>query len=103
MRHHPGPTRSAGDSADFFVIVSSPTPIIVFQPTSGLSDQTFHIFHCTGADHVGDPADPTEASTIEWRPVRNVIELIRSGDITDGLSLTALTSALALGALRFQS
>jgi hypothetical protein len=52
---------------------------------------------------VGDPTDPTEASKIEWRPVRDVVDSIRLGEITDGLSLTALTTALALGVLHVQS
>lgn len=75
----------------------------MFHLCNGLSDQTFHIFHCAGAEHVGDPTDPTEASQIEWRPVRDVVESIRAGDITDGLSLTALTSAITLGVLHVQS
>lgn len=82
---------------------ADPTPLIVFHPSNGLSDQTFHIFHCEGAEHIGDPTDPTEASKIEWRAVRDVIGLIRSGDITDGLSLTALSSAVTLGVLHAQS
>ena len=82
---------------------ADPTPIIVFHPSNGLSDQTFHIFHCAGAEHVGDPTDLTEASRVEWRPVHDVVESIRAGDITDGLSLTALTSAITLGILHVQS
>jgi 8-oxo-dGTP pyrophosphatase MutT (NUDIX family) len=82
---------------------ADPTPIIVFHPSNGLSDQTFHIFHCAGAEHVGDPIDLTEASKIEWRPVRDVVDSIRAGEITDGLSLTALTSAITLGILHVQS
>ncbi len=75
----------------------------MFHPSNGLSDQTFHIFHCAGAEHVGDPTDLTEASRVEWRPVHDVVESIRAGDITDGLSLTALTSAITLGILHVQS
>jgi 8-oxo-dGTP pyrophosphatase MutT (NUDIX family) len=82
---------------------ADPTSIIMFHPSNGPSDQTFHIFHCAGAEHVGDPTDPTEASKIEWQPVRDVIDWIRSGDITNGLSLTALTSALTLSVLHVQS
>jgi 8-oxo-dGTP pyrophosphatase MutT (NUDIX family) len=76
-----------------------PIPITTFHPSNGLSDQTFHIFHCNGAIHIGEPTDPSEASRIEWRPVAEVLDLIRSGEVTDGLSLTALAMAFTTGVL----
>ncbi len=77
-------------------LTAVPTPVTVFHPSNGLSDQTFHIFHATDARHVGDPTDQTEASRIEWRTVSDVRSMIAAGEITDGLSLTGLAVAFAL-------
>ena len=78
----------------------TPEPVIVFHPTNGLSDQTFHIFHVNGAEHVGEPTDPTEASAIEWRSTADVLALLANGEMGDGLSVTGIATAFALGTLR---
>lgn len=49
--------------------------------------------------HVGDPSDPSESERIEWVPVGRLRELVRTGHVTDGLSLTALSLWLAFGDL----
>jgi hypothetical protein len=59
----------------------------------------FHVFVADGAEHVGEPADPTESERVAWVPVDEVRELIAAGKVTDGLSLTSLLWALALDAL----
>ena len=61
-----------------------------YHPSIGLSDQRFELFTADGATYVGEPSDPAESSTIEWLPVATVRELLRSGEVVDGLSLTAL-------------
>jgi 8-oxo-dGTP pyrophosphatase MutT (NUDIX family) len=71
--------------------------LVSFHPSNGTTDQTFHIYVAQGATHVGDPVDAFESERIEWLPVARVRELIRSGDIRDGLSLTGLSTALAMG------
>ena len=81
-------------------LTGDPAPIIRFYPSNGLSDQAFHIFRAVGAEEVGPPSDPTEASRVEWRTVRDVRALIANGEITDGLSLTGLCAAFTLGVLR---
>jgi 8-oxo-dGTP pyrophosphatase MutT (NUDIX family) len=73
--------------------------VTVFHPSNGLSDQTFHIFSAHGAEHVGEPTDRTEASRIEWTPTAKALELMRTGAVTDGLSLTALSMAHTIGVL----
>lgn len=73
--------------------VGTPELVTVFHPSNGLSDQTFHIFHVDGAEHVGDPVDATEASEIAWKSFDEVRDLIATGGITDGLSLTGLSVA----------
>lgn len=74
-------------------------PLVTFHPSNGLSDQTFHTFVAHGADHVDDPTDPGESERIEWVPVPELRAHIRDGRVSDGLSLTALTYALAFDAL----
>ena len=68
-----------------------------WHPSIGLSDQVFTSFLADGAQHVGDPSDPSESERIEWVPVDRVRELVRAGLVTDGLSLTALSLWLAFG------
>jgi 8-oxo-dGTP pyrophosphatase MutT (NUDIX family) len=73
--------------------------LVTYQPTTGLSDQRFHLFLATDAEAVGEPTDPGEAERIEWVPVDRVAALARAGEIVDGLSLTAVLYALAFGHL----
>jgi 8-oxo-dGTP pyrophosphatase MutT (NUDIX family) len=68
-----------------------------WHPSNGLSDQTFISFLAAGAQHVGDPSDPSEAERVEWVPVDRLRDLVRTGQVTDGLSLTALSRWLAFG------
>ena len=75
------------------------SPLVRYHPTNGLSDQRFHIFVARGATHVGEPTDPGEAERIEWVPLSDVRAAIATGTVTDGLSLTGLLAALALGAI----
>ena len=79
--------------------IGEPTHITTFHPSNGLRDQTFHIFGCVDAEHVGDPTDPTEATRVEWTPTTAVLERMCNGDVTDGLSLTALAMAHTAGIL----
>lgn len=66
-------------------------PLVHFRPSGGSSDQWFHIFVADGATHVGEPTDITEAQEIRWLAPDEVRALILDGQITDGLSLTALS------------
>lgn len=68
-----------------------------WHPSNGLSDQAFTSFIADGAQHVGEPSDPSESERIEWVPVNRVRELVRTGQVTDGLSLTALALWFAFG------
>jgi 8-oxo-dGTP pyrophosphatase MutT (NUDIX family) len=72
--------------------------LIRFNPSNGSSDQAFHIFVARGASYVGDPPDPSEAERIAWVPVADVRDAITKGNVQDGLSLTALSYALAFNA-----
>ena len=70
-----------------------------YAPSNGSSDQIFHVFVADGATHVGDPTDPGESERVDWLAPDEVRELIAKGEVTDGLSLTALLWALTTGAL----
>jgi 8-oxo-dGTP pyrophosphatase MutT (NUDIX family) len=67
-----------------------------YHPSNGLSDQRFELFAADGAAYVGEPTDPAESSRIEWVPAARVRELVRTGEVLDGMSLTALLWWLAV-------
>lgn len=69
--------------------------LVSFFPSNGISDQQFHIFGASSAIHVGEPTDATEAERIEWLSLDALRAAIASGDMRDGLSLTACSYALA--------
>lgn len=74
-------------------------PVVSYHPMPGAVDQTFHVFRADGADHVGQPSDPGEAERVEWVPVTEVVAALVDGRVTEGLSLTALSMAVATGRL----
>jgi 8-oxo-dGTP pyrophosphatase MutT (NUDIX family) len=71
-----------------------------YHPLEGLCDQTFHLFAADGAVRLGPPSDTDEAERIEWVPLDDVLSLIQSGKMPNGLSLTAVLYALAFGVLK---
>ncbi len=66
-------------------------PLVRFRPSGGSSDQWFHIFVADTATHVGEPTDVTEAAELRWHTPDETRALITGGEVTDGLSLTALS------------
>lgn len=72
------------------------THLTSYFPHNGTSDATFHLFRADGAEHVGDPSDPTESDRVAWRTWAEVRAAMRAGEVGDGLSLTALLWVLAL-------
>ena len=75
------------------------TRLGAYAPSNGSSDQMFHLFVAEGAEHVGEPTDIGESERIAWVPVDEVRRLIGAGELTDGLSITALLWALAFSAI----
>ena len=71
------------------------SPLFRYQPTNGVSDQSFHIFVADGATHVGEPTDHGEAERVEWVSVADLRRLVQDGEMLDGLSLTSILYALA--------
>ena len=74
-------------------------PLFRYQPTNGVSDQSFHIFVADGATHRGDPTDHGEAERVEWVDVVELRRLVQDGEMLDGLSLTSIVYALAFSEL----
>jgi 8-oxo-dGTP pyrophosphatase MutT (NUDIX family) len=70
-------------------------PLFRYQPTNGVSDQSFHIFAADTATHRGDPTDHGEAERVEWVSVADLRRLVQDGQMLDGLSLTSILYALA--------
>jgi 8-oxo-dGTP pyrophosphatase MutT (NUDIX family) len=70
-----------------------------YHPSNGLSDQRFHVFLADTAEHVGDPADPSESERIEWVSPGELREAVRDEQMGDGLSVTALLWVLAFEGL----
>ena len=75
-------------------------PLVRYHPTNGISDQTFHLFVADGATRVGEPTEVGESERIEWVAVDHLRRIVRDGEMSDGLSLTAVTYALAFGELQ---
>lgn len=71
------------------------TQLGAYAPSNGTSDQIFNVFVAAGATHVGEPIDVGESERVGWLPVAEVRKRIAGGEVTDGLSLTALLWALA--------
>ena len=70
------------------------TTLVSFNPSNGSSDQRFHIFLADGAEHVGEPTDPSESERVQWLSIAALRDAIARGDMPDGLSLTALLYAM---------
>jgi 8-oxo-dGTP pyrophosphatase MutT (NUDIX family) len=66
------------------------TRLLGYHPTNGLSDQRFELFFADRADRLGEPSDPGESTRIEWVPAERVRQAVRAGEVSDGMSLTAL-------------
>ena len=73
-------------------------PLLSYHPLPGAVDQRFHVFVAEGAVEVGEPG-VDEAERVEWHSPRRVRELVLSGGVVDGYTLTALLYALAAGEL----
>jgi 8-oxo-dGTP pyrophosphatase MutT (NUDIX family) len=79
--------------------VDSVSLLTAYHPMNGISDQTFTLFHARGATYRHPPLDPSESERVEWVPLETVRTAITNGEIRDGMTLTALTYALATGTL----
>lgn len=65
-----------------------------WHPSSGLSDQTFHVFVATEAQRVAEPQDTHEAERIAFVPLREAARALDAGEIPDGMTTVALYAYL---------
>jgi 8-oxo-dGTP pyrophosphatase MutT (NUDIX family) len=70
--------------------------IATFEPMIGMVTCPHHVFLARGAELVGEPTEKTEMQRMEWIPLANVPELIRSGQVKNSGTLVALLHVLAL-------
>jgi 8-oxo-dGTP pyrophosphatase MutT (NUDIX family) len=64
--------------------------LLAYNPTPGGTDHTVYVLAAAGAEHVGEPEEQFESERVEWVPWPRVRELVRDGEIPDGLTLVAL-------------
>jgi 8-oxo-dGTP pyrophosphatase MutT (NUDIX family) len=72
-------------------VAHSLQPIAEYHPLSGISTMTYTVFHGTDVAHSGGTPDGDETDKVAWFTLEEVAELLRSGQIVDGPSLTALS------------
>jgi 8-oxo-dGTP pyrophosphatase MutT (NUDIX family)/predicted DNA-binding transcriptional regulator AlpA len=68
---------------------------VTFEPMVGQVRSPHHIFIGRGVERIGVPTERTEADRIEWKPLSEVPELIRRGQIANSGTLVALLYVLA--------
>jgi len=72
------------------------TPMTSYNAISGIGDMRFTAFLATDVTHIGEPADKTEATRVEWHPLGDIPTLAAAGQLLDGPSLTALSYFLGV-------
>jgi 8-oxo-dGTP pyrophosphatase MutT (NUDIX family) len=69
--------------------------LVASQPSNGSIDTVHYLFHAEAAEHIGEPADRTEAERIEWVPIADIPGLIAKGEIVSGPTLIAVLMVIA--------
>jgi|APSaa5957512622_1039677.scaffolds.fasta_scaffold66645_2 ADP-ribose pyrophosphatase len=60
-----------------------------FNPENGMSNRVFHVAHCRAEGPAGT-FDGNEIHAVHWRSIDDVKQMIRTQQLHDGFSLTAL-------------
>lgn len=68
--------------------------VMTWHPANGTSDLVFHLELATEARHRGEPTDLDEVERVEWVPVGDLRELLRSAQVGDGLSVVGVLAFL---------
>ena len=68
--------------------------LMTYHPIGGSGDHTFHVTTAVAVERVGDP-DPHEAERIAWFTPAEVTDLVRRGEVGEGLTLVALLRLLS--------
>lgn len=70
--------------------------LVTFEPMIGMVNCPHHVFLGRGAEHLGEPTETTEMERMQWVPLAEVPELIRTGKVANSGTLVALLHVLAL-------
>jgi ADP-ribose pyrophosphatase len=70
-----------------------------YHPSNGSSNQVSHVKTARELTRRSEPTDRNETIALRWFGVPEIRELVRANEIYDGLSLTGLCWAIALGVL----
>jgi ADP-ribose pyrophosphatase len=66
-----------------------------YYPSGGSSNQVFNIFLASGVKKVGELTDTNEVISLRWFTPIQVRDMIRQGEIVEGMTLTGLLWASA--------
>jgi 8-oxo-dGTP pyrophosphatase MutT (NUDIX family) len=69
--------------------------LVTYHPMSGISAHDYRVFTVSDLERIGEP-EKSEAGRVEWMPLPRVRELLSTGHVPDGPSLTALAYFLAV-------
>lgn len=64
--------------------------IVASEPSNGSIDAVHYLYWADTAEHIGEPADQTEADRLEWVPLDEVGDRIAKGEIVSGPTLIAM-------------
>lgn len=70
-------------------------PMVDYYPLAGISTQHYWTYVASQPDYIRDGRG-SETSYLAWTPLRNIPELVRSGQVTDGPSLLMLSYFLGV-------
>ncbi len=65
-------------------------PLVRYHPANGSTDLTFQLFRGEATRQMGPPADTSESSRQAWLDESEIRTAVGRGDITGGMTLTAL-------------
>ncbi len=68
--------------------------LTTWHPSSGYTDQTFHLYLAEAAEYLGPPSERNEAMTVEWRSFEAIGADLAAGRIPDGFSQMGLVWAM---------
>jgi len=68
-----------------------------YHPSNGSSTQVFHVKIARDLTRRSEPTDRNETMGLRWFDTQEIRQLVRTNEIYDGLSLTALGWATMLG------
>ncbi len=69
--------------------------LFAWHPSSGMSDQRFHLHQASTATLLGEPTDLDEAVEVAWIPLADLAAMVAAGEIVDGLTMVAVWRTLA--------